>query len=309
MAGGPGGLGRGGFSRSGHHARRRARARAGPACARCRSGSGRAIAAPRYLLRPLGYVKVARDCDSSRSCPALPPCKVHVPGGLRHSPRGPGRLGLAVAGGAFQRPWRRICRPHPVRIRCRPVRRHGGACRLRHGMIEDRRHGRDRPEWPTWASVGTALVLAPAGWSWNGVYLAEAASRAGDGDVATATAGCMVMTFPWSSRTRPLRRRGADDGRCPTADGGRHDLCRGRSRGGPAVAGSTAELALKPRSGRVRAGRGATHHRLAGALGTEGAGRRPSFSRKPQATRAPASRRYGTVPARTGGRTGVASAR
>lgn len=51
------------------------------------------------------------------------------------------------------------------------------------------------PNWPYVALVALAIAFGSTGTAWQGVYLAEVARNAPEGQVADATSGCMAVTF------------------------------------------------------------------------------------------------------------------
>jgi hypothetical protein len=51
------------------------------------------------------------------------------------------------------------------------------------------------PGWPYPALVALAIAFGSTGTAWQGVYLAEVARNAPEGQVADATSGCMGVTF------------------------------------------------------------------------------------------------------------------
>ena len=51
------------------------------------------------------------------------------------------------------------------------------------------------PEWPAWVLFAFATVFGATAVGWNGVYLAEVARVAPQGQVSQATGGCLFFTF------------------------------------------------------------------------------------------------------------------
>lgn len=51
------------------------------------------------------------------------------------------------------------------------------------------------PAWPAWAVFGVCACFGATGVSWNGVFLAEIARRAGPGEVSRATGGALFVTY------------------------------------------------------------------------------------------------------------------
>jgi MFS family permease len=51
------------------------------------------------------------------------------------------------------------------------------------------------PDWPAWVLFAFASVFGATAVGWNGVYLAEVARVAPQGQVSQATGGCLFFTF------------------------------------------------------------------------------------------------------------------
>jgi len=60
------------------------------------------------------------------------------------------------------------------------------------------------PQWPGWLLFAYAAVFGATAVGWNGVYLAEVAHLAPEGQTSQATGGCLFFTFLGVVVTPPL---------------------------------------------------------------------------------------------------------
>ena len=60
------------------------------------------------------------------------------------------------------------------------------------------------PQWPGWLLFVYAAVFGATAVGWNGVYLAEVAHLAPQGQTSQATGGCLFFTFLGVVVTPPL---------------------------------------------------------------------------------------------------------